>query len=113
MAKVVVVFSLMVLISSFVEGRDWQFQSIKRLKRGFNGGSGKLGSYGRSEEDASLSREALNACSGEINKSDSRELLEYNRDGRSNDNHHGHRSFSKASASASASAYNQNHNYAA
>lgn len=47
---------------------DWRFQSVRRLKRGFNGGSGKLGSYGRSEEDDSLSRESLNGCSGEINK---------------------------------------------
>ncbi|XP_075991315.1 uncharacterized protein LOC142986386 [Anticarsia gemmatalis] len=113
MTKVVAVLVAMVLLAVAVESRDWRFESAKRVKRGYNGGFGSDVTFGRSDENASVSREGLNACSGEGDRgySGSRELG-YNRDGRQNDNRRGNRSFSKASASASATASNQNHNFA-
>uniref|UniRef100_A0A2A4JD73 Uncharacterized protein n=1 Tax=Heliothis virescens TaxID=7102 RepID=A0A2A4JD73_HELVI len=116
MAKVVSVLVFMVLLAAIVDGRDWRFESARRVKRGYNTGLGSNnGRFGQSDEqDASVSRERY-GCSepqgGGSFGSNSRELP-YDRDDRSSDNRH-HRFLSKASASASAKAsatsFNQDH----
>ncbi|CAD0194577.1 unnamed protein product [Chrysodeixis includens] len=106
MARIATVFAFMVLLAVVVEGRDWRFKTVKRVKRGFSGFGADRG-YSGSNENASVSGERL-SCGDELGGSygsGSRELG-YNRG--SNDHRH-NRSYSKASATASATAFNGNH----
>ncbi|KAJ8736616.1 hypothetical protein PYW08_007272 [Mythimna loreyi] len=106
MAKVASVFAFMVLLAVIVEGRDWRFKSVKRVKRGYNPGTyGHGDKYGRNDDhDTGVSKERM-GCSEEQRGggfgSGSHESP-FNRDNRPSDRRH--RSFTKSSATASASA---------
>ncbi|KAJ8735295.1 hypothetical protein PYW07_006915 [Mythimna separata] len=109
MAKVASVIAFMVLLAVIVEGRDWRFKSVKRVKRGYNPGTyGHGDKFGKNDErNGGLSKERMGTmgCSEEQGGgsfgSGSHELS-FNRDNRPSDRRH--RSFTKSSATASASA---------
>ncbi|XP_026732101.1 uncharacterized protein LOC113496911 [Trichoplusia ni] len=106
MARIATVFAFMVLLAVVVEGRDWRFKTLNRVKRGFSD-FGADSRYSGSNENASVSGERL-ACGEELGGSygsGSREV-DYNRELK---DHRHNRSFSKASATASARASNNHH----